>query len=261
MTCATCQRPIVPGRYLPWAHAVNPGAAHHEARPAVTCRAPDCDGHRYAKGWCKPHYGMVRRHGIPRPRTFADRFWEKVDKNGPTPAERPDLDPCWLWLGAAGADGYGDIRTSGTGHRSAHRYTYITLVGAIPEGLTLDHLCRVHACCNPAHLEPVTSRENNLRGVSPAAVNARKADCGQGHSLAGDNLIALSRGGRRCKTCHRDSMRARGTNRAEYMRRWRALQHHYAVPARRPRENDAAGVLGTPRSRDASPHTAPPAAG
>ncbi len=192
LLCKECGKPIrryFAGSIETFGHLVNPAADHHYARPA---------------------------------RTFADRFWDKVDKAGPVPAGRPDLGPCWLWTGSKDRDGYGDIRTSGTGHRSAHRYAYTVLVGVIPGGLSLDHLCRVHACVNPDHLEPVTNRENILRGTAPSAENARKTACPAGHELAGENLLALSRGGRSCKACHRDKMKARGAQRATYMRDYRA---------------------------------------
>ncbi len=76
---------------------------------------------------------------------------------------------CWIWLGALHRNGYGNIRVGsmkdGTrGHRVAHRALYEALVGPIPAGMELDHLCRVRSCVNPAHLEPVTRRENLRRG-------------------------------------------------------------------------------------------------
>ena len=75
--------------------------------------------------------------------------------------------------------------------------------GPIPEGLTLDHLCRVRACVNPAHLEPVTLRENTLRSPSaPTAINARKTECLRGHAFTPENTW-VHRSRRCCRECKR----------------------------------------------------------
>jgi hypothetical protein len=92
---------------------------------------------------------------------------------------------------------------------AAHRAAYTLLVAPIPDGLTIDHLCRNTSCVNPAHLEPVTQRENGLRGTSPAAVNARKVECVNGHPLSGDNLHIGTDGSRRCRICNRNKGRRR----------------------------------------------------
>lgn len=129
------------------------------------------------------------------------RFWRKVTATGGS---------CWLWTGYTNPGGYGQFKW-GPMPRLTHRVAYEVLVGPIPAGLQLDHLCRNPACCNPAHLEPVTGRENVLRGDTIAARQSRRTHCPEGHPLAGDNLVAyeLRRGQRKCKTCHRDRERAR----------------------------------------------------
>lgn len=136
-----------------------------------------------------------------------ERFWSKVDRNGPVPEHRPDLGPCWLWTGAKTNAGYGQlVRRVGGKQVStmAHRWAYEATVGPLPEGTHGDHLCRTPACVNPAHLEPVTVRENLLRGVSPSAINARKTACKNGHPLSGDNLHEW-RGRRGCRICRKQS--------------------------------------------------------
>lgn len=107
---------------------------------------------------------------------------------------------CWLWTGATYPAGYGKTGVDGR-TLLAHRVSYELFVGPIPEGLQLDHLCRVRNCVNPAHLEPVTAAENTLRGNGPAAVNARKSSCVRGHPLSGNNLYVCPRGRRECRKC------------------------------------------------------------
>jgi hypothetical protein len=79
--------------------------------------------------------------------------------------------------------------------------------GPIPLGKEPDHLCRVRRCCNPDHMELVTSRENVLRGVSPAANNARKTHCNRGHELTGNN-VRIYKNRRICLACDKLRMRA-----------------------------------------------------
>lgn len=81
---------------------------------------------------------------------------------------------CWLWTGFVHPSGYGVIRT-GNKNTYAHRCSYELFVGAVPEGLQLDHICRVRCCVNPAHLEPVTPQENVLRGLN-GRLRYQKAD-------------------------------------------------------------------------------------
>ncbi len=133
------------------------------------------------------------------------RFWAKVNTAGPL---HPILGtPCWLWTGRRQRNGYGQagMRKHHFGTRLAHRVSYMIARGSIPEGLELDHLCREHACVNPAHLEPVTTKENSRRGLG--GVNHRVlTHCPQGHPYAGENLIER-RGHRACRTCSRVSWR------------------------------------------------------
>lgn len=128
--------------------------------------------------------------------TVEARFWVKVDKTS----------DCWVWTGAVNSRGYGSFGLQGS-MRQAHRVAYELLVGPIPAGLVLDHLCRNRLCVRPEHLEVVTNRENVLRGVGACATNARKTRCVKGHPLVGENLSIEKGGGRRCVTCRREKAR------------------------------------------------------
>lgn len=117
-----------------------------------------------------------------------EAFWARVDATG----------ICWEWTRALTPKGY--ARTT-YGHKNwlIHRLVWTLLVGDIPEGMTLDHLCRNRRCCNPDHMEVVTAEENKRRGHSPNAINARKTHCKEGHLL--DESSIESDGNRRCRQC------------------------------------------------------------
>lgn len=162
------------------------------------CAVDECDRPSHARGWCTKHYQRWQRHGDPThvdlvqlPGSPEDRFWPRVDKQD---------DGCWLWTATLDSDGYGSLWVQGT-MVSTHRFAYELLVGPIPDGLTLDHLCRVRRCVNPDHLEPVTHRENTLRGESFAAANAAKTRCPRGHPYDDENTYVDGDGGRHCRTC------------------------------------------------------------
>lgn len=110
-------------------------------------------------------------------------------------------DECWNWPGCVGRTGYGKTRVviDGEVFLSPHRAAYRLLVGPIPKGLSLDHLCRNPRCMNPHHLEPVTHRENVLRGESFAAANAKRDQCVRGHPL----MPRTNGSGRFCPICVR----------------------------------------------------------
>lgn len=116
-------------------------------------------------------------------------FWRFVSRRGEN--------ECWPYLGA-NTQGYGIY-----GKRRAHRVSYEMLVGPIPEGLHLDHLCRNRACVNPGHLEPVSHRENMRRGNGWPGRNAKKTHCPQGHPYSEENVWLEKGGGRHCRTCMR----------------------------------------------------------
>lgn len=107
---------------------------------------------------------------------------------------------CWVWI--TGNGDYGRIRV-GAEVKIAHRVAYELFVGPIPAGMQIDHLCRNRSCVNPSHLEPVTNRENTLRGVGFAAVNASKTECDHGHDYTPENTYVTPDGSRQCRECRR----------------------------------------------------------
>jgi hypothetical protein len=110
---------------------------------------------------------------------------------------------CWLWQGCRLSHGYGQT-WDGKRVVGAHRYAYERLVGPIPEGLTIDHLCRVRHCVNPAHMEPVTAGENARRGENP---NRAKTHCKYGHPFDAENTYVRASGGRECRACRHLALR------------------------------------------------------
>ncbi len=122
---------------------------------------------------------------------------------------------CWLWTGSLGGNGYARLSINRK-MVAAHRAAYEFVKGPIPDGLELDHLCRVRSCVNPDHLEPVTHRENAIRGLAPGQLAARNkaiTHCPKGHPYAGGNLYITPSGCRNCVACNRAATR-----------KWRAKQ-------------------------------------
>jgi hypothetical protein len=120
-----------------------------------------------------------------------DRLMRRVDK-------QPD--GCWNWTGHVDAAGYGH-----TGGKAglAHRALYECFAGPIPDGLTIDHLCRNRRCVNPGHLEAVSMRENVLRGDTLAARKAQQTHCVHDHEFTAENTYVKPNGTRDCRACKR----------------------------------------------------------
>lgn len=169
-----------------------------------TCAVDECDRLQAAKGFCHLHYNRWRRHGDPnyvkmrmhRGLPPEERFWKFVE-----------VGDCWTWTGAA-ANGYGRFTPSkGSPQYGAHRWAWEHLVGAMPEGMQLDHLCRNTLCVNPDHLEVVTASVNVARSFGLAAINGRKTHCDRGHEFTPENTHVNRKGARICRICMRDRMR------------------------------------------------------
>lgn len=117
---------------------------------------------------------------------------------------RVEVDPvtsCWVWPGSKNSSGYGSIRDDNGRQIKVHRLLWRSQGWVVPDGLVLDHLCRNRLCCNPDHLEPVTQRENILRGASPTAVASSTGICQRGHALTQE------RDQRVCRVCRAARMR------------------------------------------------------
>jgi hypothetical protein len=133
-------------------------------------------------------------------RSLAERFESKV-------ARRES--GCWEWRGAHfQATGYAvfTIRSDRDGKwrpTVAHRVSYELHVGPIPAGMPLDHLCRNRGCVNPKHLEPISHRENVLRGEAPCAIAVRENRCTRGHEYTPENTLVKKSGKRECRQCSR----------------------------------------------------------
>ena len=172
--------------------------------PKAPCSIEGCERPSQARTWCKTHWMRWKTTGDPnlvrsRRRDPFELVMRRVDKT----------DGCWLFTGCLTRHGYGNIgsaaqRESG-GSRLTHVIVYERLVGSVPEGLELDHLCRVPACCNPDHLEPVTHTENVRRGrwqEGRRAWLAAKPTCRHGHVRSPENTyVNPSTGHKSCRPC------------------------------------------------------------
>lgn len=136
------------------------------------CSIDDCDRPKASRGWCRKHYQRWQRNGDPlvRKRSTSDQPLLERILNG------LDVGDCWEWTGWR-LHGHGII---GWKYKRVfvHRAIWEELVGPIPDGMVIDHLCRNRACANPDHLEPVTLRENILRGEGITSRHSPRTNLG-----------------------------------------------------------------------------------
>lgn len=152
-----------------------------------------------------------------RQQSITVRFWQRVVCDLTT--------RCWQWTGHINQNGYGCIKSEGGRAGKSlrvHRVSYELLVGPLPADMVIDHLCRNRACCNPAHMELVTFRENVLRGYGSPAQNARKTTCSNGHEFTPENTYLRPEGGRACRTCMHDRQQRFLARKAAYDKAMRA---------------------------------------
>ena len=164
------------------------------------CAVDGCPNPLAARGLCAKHYARTRRNGDlvglrPHGLTLAERFEFKVNRDGPLSPYAPTLGPCWFLSNACFVLGYAELWFEGK-QRYGHIVSYELFVGLMPEGLELDHLCRVRRCVNYNHLEPVTHAENMRRSAL-----ARKTHCPQGHPYDVTNTYYPPGGGGRHRIC------------------------------------------------------------
>ena len=127
------------------------------------------------------------------------RFWDKVTVVN-CPIEGL-IGPCWKW--SITHSSYPSFSYPFNGKRKllgAYVVAYLVLIGPYSKPLELDHLCKIKACVNPAHLEPVSRSTNLMRGNH---WNRSKTHCKWGHPLKDDNLWINNRGDRVCKACQK----------------------------------------------------------
>src|SRR5688572_7525736 len=208
-----CQRPCL---------AKNLCALHYERiRPgAKPCCVEGCERPSRKRRMCTLHYQRWQTHGeaglhvhYTKPSKPAEeRFWSKVNKDGPVPQNRPDLGPCWIWLGSCDSGGYGTFNYNDL-TVSAHKFIYKATYEEIPPNKQIDHLCRARNCVNPTHLEVVTQQENFERGKGPAVLAAgrqkriqqakEQTHCPHGHLFSPENTYINTKRSRVCRECKR----------------------------------------------------------
>ena len=165
------------------------------------------------------------------------RLRERIDMDGPVPAHAPEMGKCWIWTGAT-TKGYGKVFWKGQ-MRTAHRVCFSVLVKEPVKRSHVDHLCRNPPCCNPAHLEEVSMRENIARAI------VLVTHCKRGHERTPENSRKTYGGCRLCQNIRQRSRYAtdlkwRAARKKDQKARVRELEKD---PAYRDRRNARAKEL------------------
>jgi len=168
------------------------------------CSLDGCDSPVFARDWCQKHYARWRRHGDPtysRYRmdlTAEQRIEQHIDRDG--------AGGCWLWTGRLDVSGYARDKVDSR-EVLVHRWLWEQANGPMPDGLVSDHLCRVHRCVNPDHIEAVTNYVNcAVRGHAHFAAG-RENRCMRGHDLTVEGYVRRDGRGRNCRACARERER------------------------------------------------------
>jgi HNH endonuclease len=157
-----------------WGYVPEPVPVKPKLKPQFCVQCGRKDKPVYKSGVCRPCYRKRMKdpdRDRPAQLTAEERFWSKVNKDGPVPEHRPELGPCWIWTASINkGTGYGQFFPKRGEGMDAHRYSYLLAHGSIPEKHDVHHMCLVRKCCRPGHLAATTRSQNlaermNRRGV------------------------------------------------------------------------------------------------
>lgn len=145
-----------------WGYVPEPIPERQKAEKPITCTTLGCERPVAKTTLCRPCYRKwLKNPARPAPPSAEERFWAKVDKDGPAPEHKPGLGPCWLWTaGVNRSTGYGRFGVRHGHMMDAHRYAYLMVQGSIPEGQQVHHECHVRRCVRIDHLRATTRSEN-----------------------------------------------------------------------------------------------------
>lgn len=159
--CTTTSRPLT--------HSLVLARKGLPAMVPKICSIPECGLPHKGRGYCSIHHRRKLRDGTisARPRlTTEQRFWPKVDKNGPIPEKFPELGRCWIWTGALDDNGYGKFAINRT-VQYTHRLAWELAFGESPKGMKVDHRCHNTSCVNTKHLRLATVKQNQEHRAGP----------------------------------------------------------------------------------------------
>jgi hypothetical protein len=174
------------------------------------CTVDGCGNAFSCKGYCNKHYLRFKKYGTPEPGkpTFEERFWAKVEKT----------ESCWNWTAGTFATGYGSFDS----HKRAHRVAYELLVGEIPDGMVLDHVCHNRRCVNPGHLRVATVKQNTENFTKLLSSNTSGYRGVTQHKASGLWMAITKHDGNRTVTYHKTKLQA-----ADAARQQRLAMHSH----------------------------------